>query len=78
MTLPSFVAVRPFWFVSENHYMPLLRDEYIFDITTELENQKKQFYLLYQRTSWYFSLRLESLNNTLNNMYIEVMYHQVY
>jgi hypothetical protein len=57
---------------SENHYCPLSRKEYIFDITTELENQTKDFYLLFQRTSWIFPLYIEQRSS----MYIDVLYHQ--
>lgn len=58
--------------VSENRYCPLNRDEYIFDITTELANQKKEFYLLFQRTSWITPLHLDK-----NSLYVDVMYYQV-
>lgn len=56
----------------ENRYCPLNRDEYMFDITTELANQKKEFYLLFQRTTWVFPLQLENVPQ-----YTDVMYHQV-
>ncbi|ELU02236.1 hypothetical protein CAPTEDRAFT_227847 [Capitella teleta] len=56
---------------NDNRYCPLSREEYLFDITTELENHKKPFYLLFQRTSWVFPLHLSG-----NNLYIDVMYHQ--
>ena len=57
---------------SDNHYCPLNRKEYIFDITTELENQQKDYYLLFQRTSWIFPLHLEQRNP----MCVDVLYHQ--
>jgi len=56
---------------SENRYCPLSTSEYIFDITTELANQKKEFYLLFQRTSWIYPLVLSR-----HDMYIDVMFHQ--
>ncbi len=57
---------------TENRYCPLNKEEYLFDITTELANQKKEFYLLFQRTSWVAPLQLEN-----NQLYIDVMFHQV-
>ena len=57
--------------LTEQRYCPLTRDEYLFDITTELTNQKKEFYLLYQRTTWVYPLR-----NDGNEAYVDVMYHQ--
>lgn len=56
---------------SENRYCSLKPEEYIFDLTTELTNQKKVFYLLFQRTSWVFPLQREA-----NQMFIDMMYEQ--
>ncbi|CAH1793641.1 unnamed protein product [Owenia fusiformis] len=56
----------------ENLYCPLTRNEYIFDITTELMIQRKEFYLLFQRTSWFFPLRLEGSSD----LYIDIIYNQ--
>lgn len=57
---------------SDNKYTALGSDEYIFDITTELANQKKQFYLIFQRTSWYFPLHRDG-----NELYTDAIYHTV-
>jgi len=57
---------------SEDRYSPLKPEDYIFDITSELTNQKKQFYLLFQRSSWVFNIHLDG-----NIQYIDVMYHAV-
>jgi myosin-15 len=57
---------------SENRYCPLQPEDYIFDITSELTNQKKQFYLLFQRSSWVFNIHMEG-----NALYIDVMFYTV-
>lgn len=51
--------------------MPLNRDEYILDVTTELLKNSQVFYLIFCRSVWYFPLRLES------QLYIEVVFNQV-
>jgi hypothetical protein len=58
--------------VSEHFHAPLKPTEYIFDVTTELSNQKKDFHLLFQRTTWFFDIKFE-----YGEMFIDVMYHQV-
>ena len=44
----------------------------MFDITTELSNHNKKYYLLFQRTSWVFPIDLSR-----NPRYIDVVYNQV-
>ena len=51
--------------------MPLNRDEYILDVTTELLKNGQVFYLIFCRSVWFFPLRLES------QLYIEVVFNQV-
>lgn len=51
--------------------MPLNRDEYILDITTELIKNHQQYFLIFCRSIWHFPLRLES------KLYIEVIFNQI-
>ena len=51
--------------------MPLNRDEYILDITTELLKNGQIFYLIFCRSVWHYPLRLDS------QLYIEVIFNQV-
>lgn len=56
----------------DKRYSPLENHGYIFDITKELDKNNQDFFLLFQRTSWNFELRLKEDNP----YYIEVMYSQ--
>lgn len=51
--------------------MPINRDEYILDITTELIKNGQIFYLIFCRSVWYHPLRLDC------KLYIEVIFNQV-
>ncbi|XP_043211488.1 unconventional myosin-XV-like [Amphibalanus amphitrite] len=51
--------------------MPLAREEYILDVTTELQKNEQIFYLIFCRSVWYFPLRLES------HLYVEVVFNQI-
>lgn len=51
--------------------MPLNRDEYILDITTELLKNGQIFYLIFCRSVWFYPLRLDS------HLYIEVVFNQI-
>lgn len=51
--------------------MPLNKDEYILDVTTELLKNSQVFYLIFCRSVWFYPLRLES------QLYIEVVFNQV-
>ncbi|KAG9509056.1 Unconventional myosin-XV, partial [Fragariocoptes setiger] len=51
--------------------MPLNRDEYILDITTELLKNGQMFYLIFCRSVWYYPLHLDS------HLYIEVVFNQI-
>ncbi|KAH9517053.1 hypothetical protein DERF_007753 [Dermatophagoides farinae] len=51
--------------------MPLNKDEYILDVTTELLKNGQLFYLIFCRSVWYYPLRLDS------HLYIEVVFNQV-
>lgn len=51
--------------------MPLNRDEYILDVTTELIKNHQQYFLIFCRSIWYYPLRLDS------KLYIEVIFNQI-
>ncbi|KAI1292214.1 Unconventional myosin-XV [Halotydeus destructor] len=51
--------------------MPLNKEEYILDVTTELLKNGQTFYLIFCRSVWVFPLRLD------NPLYIEVIFNQV-
>ncbi|CAL4069630.1 unnamed protein product [Meganyctiphanes norvegica] len=51
--------------------MPLAREEYILDVTTELVKNQQVFYLIFCRSVWYYPLRLD------NPLYIEVVFNQI-
>jgi len=51
--------------------MPLAREEYILDVTTELQKNEQIFYLIFCRSVWYFPLRLDS------PLYVEVVFNQI-
>jgi len=51
--------------------MPLAREEYVLDVTTELHKNQQVFYLIFCRSVWFYSMRLESA------LYVEVVFNQV-
>ncbi|XP_071526723.1 unconventional myosin-XV isoform X1 [Panulirus ornatus] len=51
--------------------MPLAREEYILDVTTELQKNQQVFYLIFCRSVWYYPLRSE------NPLYYEVVFNQI-
>ena len=51
--------------------MPINREEYILDVTTELIKNGQIFYLIFCRSVWYHPLRLDC------KLYIEVIFNQV-
>lgn len=51
--------------------MPLARDEYVLDVTTELHKNHQVFYLIFCRSVWYYPLRLDAA------LYIEVVFNQI-
>ncbi|XP_063236075.1 unconventional myosin-XV [Bacillus rossius redtenbacheri] len=51
--------------------MPLAREEYVLDVTTELHKNQQVFYLIFCRSVWHFPLRLDS------PLYIEVVFNQI-
>ncbi|XP_050694860.1 unconventional myosin-XV-like isoform X6 [Eriocheir sinensis] len=51
--------------------MPLAREEYILDVTTELLKNQQVFYLIFCRSVWYYPLRLD------NPLYYEVVFNQI-
>ncbi|XP_014248612.2 unconventional myosin-XV isoform X2 [Cimex lectularius] len=51
--------------------MPLAREEYILDVTTELYKNQQVFYLIFCRSVWHFPLRLE------NHLYVQVIFNQI-
>lgn len=50
----------------------LATDDYILDVTTELEHKQKEYFLLLKRTVWIHPIRLD------NSLYIDVMFFQVF
>ncbi|KAG7164394.1 Unconventional myosin-XV-like 1 [Homarus americanus] len=51
--------------------MPLAREEYILDVTTELLKNQQVFYLIFCRSVWYYPLRSD------NPLYYEVVFNQI-
>ncbi|XP_058797715.1 unconventional myosin-XV [Phymastichus coffea] len=51
--------------------MPLARDEYVLDVTTELHKNHQLFYLIFCRSVWYYPLRLDAA------LYVEVVFNQI-
>jgi len=51
--------------------MPLMKEEYILDVTTELYKNQQVFYLIFCRSVWFFPLKLDS------EPYVEVVFNQV-
>jgi len=51
--------------------MPLQREEYILDVTTELQKNQQVYYLIFCRSVWFFPMRLES------DVYVEVVFNQI-
>jgi len=51
--------------------MPLQREEYILDVTTELQKNQQIYYLIFCRSVWYFPMRLDS------EVYVEVVFNQI-
>ncbi len=49
----------------------LATDDYILDVTTELDHKQKEYFLLLKRTVWIHPIRLD------NQLYIDVMFFQV-
>uniref|UniRef100_A0A8D9AYW5 Unconventional myosin-XV n=1 Tax=Cacopsylla melanoneura TaxID=428564 RepID=A0A8D9AYW5_9HEMI len=51
--------------------MPLAKEEYILDVTTELHKNQQVFYLIFCRSVWYFPLRLDC------QLYVQVLFNQI-
>ncbi|KAG8264185.1 Belongs to the TRAFAC class myosin-kinesin ATPase super [Homalodisca vitripennis] len=51
--------------------MPLAREEYILDVTTELHKNQQVFYLIFCRSVWHFPLRLDC------QLYVQVLFNQI-
>lgn len=58
--------------VTDNEYARLKREEYVMDVITEMRLQRKECTLMFERTSWYFPLRLESATYD----YLDMMFSQ--
>lgn len=58
--------------VTDNEYARLKREEYVMDVVTEMRLQKKDCVLMFERTSWYFPLRLE----TVSHDYLDMVFNQ--
>lgn len=55
----------------ETFTVPLSKDHYILDVTTELQRDGAIYYLIFCRSVWHYGLRLE------NPLYIEVVFNQI-
>jgi len=53
---------------ADNTMKLMANDEYILDVTTELEFKRRDYFLLLKRTVWIHPLRLD------NDLYIDVMF----
>ncbi|XP_046399408.1 unconventional myosin-XV isoform X2 [Ischnura elegans] len=51
--------------------MPLAREEYVLDVTTELQKNQQVFFLIFCRSVWHHPLRLDS------GLYVEVVFNQI-
>ena len=51
--------------------MRLSREEYILDVTTELQKNQQVYYLIFCRSVWHYSMRLD------NTLYIEIVFNQI-
>jgi len=54
--------------------MPLQREEYILDVTTELQKNAQVYYLIFCRSVWFFPLRLDAPNN---DTYVDLIFNQI-
>ncbi|XP_022921048.1 uncharacterized protein [Onthophagus taurus] len=52
--------------------MPLSFDEYILDVTTELQKTNQVFYLIFCRSIWFYPLK-----SNPNPLYIEILFNQL-
>lgn len=43
--------------------MPLQKEEYILDVTTELQKNQQTFYLIFCRSVWFYPLRVSYTQN---------------
>merc|ERR1712088_727205 len=50
---------------------PLYKEQYILDVTTDLQKQGAVYYLIFCRSVWHYPLRLD------NKLYIEVVFNQI-
>merc|ERR1719367_2028435 len=55
----------------ETFTVPLAKDHYILDVTTELQRDGAIYYLIFCRSVWHYPLRLD------NTLYIEVVFNQI-
>merc|ERR1711899_245776 len=55
----------------ETFTVPLSKDHYILDVTTELQRDGAIYYLIFCRSVWHYGLRLD------NPLYIEVVFNQI-
>jgi hypothetical protein len=69
----ELLQIRVSVHVSEDDYYPTQSVAYILDVITEFLNVTAEYYLLVQRSTWLYPLRLE----TGNQIYINVMYQQI-
>ena len=58
--------------LADNEYARLKREEYVMDVVTEMKFQRKECTIIFERTSWYFPLRVESATYE----YLDMMFNQ--
>lgn len=58
--------------VVDNEYDRLKREEYVMDVVTQMRLQHKDCVIMFERTSWYFPLHLESSSYE----YLDMMFNQ--
>merc|ERR1719322_682686 len=55
----------------ETFNVPLTKDHYILDVTTDLQRQGAIYYLIFCRSIWHYPLRID------NTLYTEVVFNQI-
>ena len=60
-------------FAASVEHFPEHPTSYLFDVIKDTLSRTKDFYLLVQRTGWFYPLHLDSANQT----YVNMMYQQI-
>jgi len=67
------VCVLAWSFTASVEHFPEHPTSYLLDVIKDTLSRTKDFYLLVQRTGWFYPLHLDSVNQT----YINMMYQQI-